>query len=206
MIRLQSACVGDVTRTRPRAVGFRVAPRWDARVAARAATTRPVGAEPPPRQIACRPKQCQPNPVHTANTHHFVDMAVLSKPVPRIKRSDSPRFIDLDYGSDMPLSDATEALIEKINQLLKCRLRDWQAAAVQSLLYRRDVFVKAGTGSGKSAVFQSMIAAKENAVVLVIAPLKSLMSDQVSCAILNVSNNMSGYSVRGRRYPVSRTD
>jgi hypothetical protein len=62
-------------------------------------------------------------------------MAVLSKPVPRIKRSDSPRFINLDYGSDMPLSDVTEARIEKVNWLLKCHLQDWQAAAVQSLLY-----------------------------------------------------------------------
>jgi len=86
----------------------------------------------------------------------------------------------------MTLHQATETVIENVNGLLKCRLRDWQARAVQSLLGKRDVFVKAGTGSGKSAVFQSMIAAKENGVVLVIAPLKSLMDDQVPLSSLDL--------------------
>src|SRR5579862_8648459 len=103
-------------------------------------------------------------------------MAVLSKPIVSTKGSRQSKWVNLDYGSAMTLDERTEAIIEKADKLLKCRLRDWQALAVQSLLNKRDVFVKAGTGSGKSMVFQSMIVAKENGVVLVIAPLKSLMN------------------------------
>jgi superfamily II DNA helicase RecQ len=101
-------------------------------------------------------------------------MAVLSKPV-----SNPQRLVHLDYGPMMELDELTYAVIAKANDLLHCRLRDWQSRGLRSLLEKRDLFVKAGTGSGKSKVFQSMIAAKDKGIVLVLSPLKSLMDDQV---------------------------
>ena len=101
-------------------------------------------------------------------------MAAITLPI-----SQNQRLRELDFGSSMDLDPSTCAVIRKAEGLLNCRLRDWQARAVQSLLCKRDLFVKAGTGSGKSYVFLSMTMARENGIVLVISPLKSLMEDQV---------------------------
>jgi superfamily II DNA helicase RecQ len=100
-------------------------------------------------------------------------MAVLSKPT-----SDS-RLRPLSYNGE-EFDEFICAVIAKAEGLLGGRrLYEWQARAVWALLKKRDLFVKAGTGSGKSKVFQTMIEAKENGIVLVIVPLKVLMEDQV---------------------------
>jgi superfamily II DNA helicase RecQ len=101
-------------------------------------------------------------------------MAVFSKPV------SGSRLIPLTYNGEQ-LDEFACAVIAKAERLLGGhRLHDWQARAVWALLRHRDLFVKAGTGSGKSKVFQAMIEAKANGIVLVIVPLKSLMEDQVN--------------------------
>ena len=97
----------------------------------------------------------------------------------------------------MEQDEVTRAVVEKANVLLQIQLRDWQIRAMRSLLQGRDLFVKAGTGSGKSAVFQSMIAAKENGIVLVIAPIKSLINDQV-LIIMSSSNHIGQYNQKPR--------
>jgi superfamily II DNA/RNA helicase len=56
---------------------------------------------------------------------------------------------------------------------------DWQKEAISALLGGRDVIVSAATGSGKSRVFQVPALAVDGAIVLVIAPVKSLLRDQV---------------------------
>jgi len=97
-------------------------------------------------------------------------------------RSGRQRIVHVPWEKIVENLDATdEAVIAQASSLFGKRLRDWQAVAVSRFLKGRDVIIKAGTGSGKSWAYQSMIAAKENGSVLVLAPLKSIMSDQVSC-------------------------
>ena len=123
-------------------------------------------------------------------------MAVLSKPVSK-PVSVPQRLVHLDQSSAMEQDEVTRAVVEKANVLLQIQLRDWQIRAIRSLLQGRDLFVKAGTGSGKSAVFQSMIAAKENGIVLVITPIKSLINDQV-LIIMSSSNHIGQYNQKLR--------
>jgi superfamily II DNA helicase RecQ len=61
---------------------------------------------------------------------------------------------------------------------------DWQIEAIRAILGGRDVIVSAATGSGKSRVFQVPALAVEGAVVLVVAPVKGLLRDQVLLSLL----------------------
>ena len=56
---------------------------------------------------------------------------------------------------------------------------DWQIQAISAILGGRDVVVSAATGSGKSRVFQVPALAVDGSIVLVVAPVKSLLRDQV---------------------------
>ena len=56
---------------------------------------------------------------------------------------------------------------------------DWQVQGVIALLNGKDVIVSAGTGCGKSRVFQLAGLIVSLAVVLVVTPVKSLLADQV---------------------------
>ena len=84
----------------------------------------------------------------------------------------------------MILDDFTLALITRAEQRLRIRLRDWQARAVDRLAKDRDLFVRAGCGSRKTAVMLAITAAKEgNGLVLILAPLKALIQDSVCSEI-----------------------
>ena len=85
----------------------------------------------------------------------------------------------LDYGYVVEFAAHTEAILAESYNILDMRARDWQAVAINSLINGSDLLVRAGTGCGKSLVYLSMIAAKPNGIVLVIAPLKSLINNQV---------------------------
>lgn len=58
-------------------------------------------------------------------------------------------------------------------------VKPWQAAAILNALNKKDVFVIAGTGSGKSLVYQALPCFKDNTIILVISPTLALMDDQV---------------------------
>jgi superfamily II DNA helicase RecQ len=60
------------------------------------------------------------------------------------------------------------------------KLHDWQAAAIADVLMHRDVVVSAGTGSGKSIIFQTLPYTVQNGIILVVSPLLSIMYDQAS--------------------------
>jgi len=100
-----------------------------------------------------------------------VSMHVLSK---------CQRLIPLDYGVVVEYAARTMAIIESTYKIFDVVTREWQAKAIDSLVAGNDLFVRAGTGCGKSLVYQSMTTAKPNGIVLVLAPLKSLMNDQVT--------------------------
>jgi superfamily II DNA helicase RecQ len=79
------------------------------------------------------------------------------------------------------LDEKTKAIEVTIRDLLGVpEIHRWQAHALQALLHQKDVVVKAGTGLGKSLVFQAMTLASPTASVLVVCPLVALMDDQVS--------------------------
>jgi ATP-dependent helicase YprA (DUF1998 family) len=73
----------------------------------------------------------------------------------------------------------TLMILARFQALTGWRLRDWQAQGVDSLRRGHDLFVKAGTGAGKSMIFLAMIEAILDGIVLVLCPLLSLMHDQV---------------------------
>jgi superfamily II DNA helicase RecQ len=58
-------------------------------------------------------------------------------------------------------------------------IKDWQLRSMQQLLDGKDIVVMAGTGSGKSLIFQGIVFARKDGIVLVIAPLTGLIYDQV---------------------------
>lgn len=87
------------------------------------------------------------------------------------------RFIDPDY--NIPVTPETEEFCALVEQKLKRNPRQWQKHAIQTLKAGRDVFVKAGTGSGKSLPYQAMTLLSPTAIVLVVCPTVALMHDQV---------------------------
>jgi superfamily II DNA helicase RecQ len=89
------------------------------------------------------------------------------------------RFKYLRWETMLEFDGLSNQVINEAAQLLGDRLRDWQAVAVSRMLQGRDVIIKAGTGSGKSWSYYSMAAAKKGGIVLVLAPLKSIMETQV---------------------------
>ena len=48
-----------------------------------------------------------------------------------------------------------------------------------AIMQGQDVVVRAGTGMGKSLIFQALTLLRKDAIVLVIAPLLSIMGEQV---------------------------
>ncbi|KAH0613011.1 uncharacterized protein H6S33_009391 [Morchella sextelata] len=72
------------------------------------------------------------------------------------------------------------------------KLHDWQAAAIADVLMHRDVVVSAGTGSGKSIIFQTLPYTVQNGIILVVSPLLSIMYDQASNHVAWLQSNQIG--------------
>jgi superfamily II DNA helicase RecQ len=96
--------------------------------------------------------------------------------------------IDWDYGDVVEFTARARAVLAESYNILDMRARDWQAAAINSIVNGFDLFVRAGTGSGKSLIYLAMVGAKIDGIVLVIAPLKSLINDQVFPQIMSAPN------------------
>ena len=78
-----------------------------------------------------------------------------------------------------PVSLATSEFIQLVDNRFAVSTRKWQAHAMQALLEGNNVLVRAGTGSGKSLIFEAMTLSKPDAVVLVVSPIIALMNSQV---------------------------
>ena len=108
-------------------------------------------------------------------------------------------FEDLKWDDGLLEVEGTvKNILWEAEQIFGKRHRDWQASAIQALVQKEDLFIKAGTSSGKSLVFQSMIARRPSGIVLVIVPLKSLMDDQVH---LRTNGKVMGTGDVSRQYP-----
>lgn len=69
---------------------------------------------------------------------------------------------------------------EQVESTFGFGVKKYQAGAIADILEARmDVFVIAGTGSGKSLVYQILPSLLKNKIFLVVCPTLSLMSDQV---------------------------
>jgi superfamily II DNA helicase RecQ len=96
--------------------------------------------------------------------------------------TEKKRFIDANIGEEMP--EGMAEVVSEVEKIFKIQMAVWQAVVLQALMAGRDVLVRAGTGAGKSLIYQAMaVAIKERrgkGIVLVIQPILALMEDQVS--------------------------
>lgn len=69
----------------------------------------------------------------------------------------------------------------KVTKKLKLTfsMDDWQAHVIHRIRQRYDSILVAGTGYGKSLIFQGLAALDMKKIVIVISPLKALERDQV---------------------------
>ena len=79
---------------------------------------------------------------------------------------------------------AESVLLEESINLLNIDLKQEQRLALKSLLLGKDVLAILTTGFGKSRIYQTYTAVKDahtgTALVLVIAPLTSIIKDQIA--------------------------
>jgi superfamily II DNA helicase RecQ len=64
---------------------------------------------------------------------------------------------------------------------------DWQGHAISATMKKRDLMVRAGTGSGKSLIYQAAALFHPHAIVLVVSPLLGLMEDQVTISCTDLT-------------------
>jgi ATP-dependent helicase YprA (DUF1998 family) len=90
------------------------------------------------------------------------------------------RIVNVEYGRSTQISKVGQKFLPDIQRLLQVdRLKDWQAHAFDTARMGHDLVIKAGTGAGKTKAVLSMLASKPNATVLILVPLKAIMSDAV---------------------------
>src|SRR5437588_2147920 len=116
--------------------------------------------------------------ISTASTPTENALAMTS----RVKKgSSAARWV---ASRDVPSSASRAEAIGKARKVASdqfgVELRDWQAEAIADIYSKKDVIVSAGTGSGKSMIFQSLPFMTADGIILVISPLLSLMHDQVT--------------------------
>jgi superfamily II DNA helicase RecQ len=81
-----------------------------------------------------------------------------------------------------PPSKSIEELREELKRILKLSFtpEEWQAHVIQRVKQGYDSIFLAGTGYGKSLVFEGLaVLGGQRKVTIVISPLKSLQKDQV---------------------------
>jgi superfamily II DNA/RNA helicase len=54
------------------------------------------------------------------------------------------------------ITDDIKEFCKLVNKKFRVTVRNWQAACMQAVLEGRDVIVRAGTGLGKSLIFQAL--------------------------------------------------
>jgi superfamily II DNA helicase RecQ len=98
-------------------------------------------------------------------------------------------LIDVRYNADTMVDPDLDALLLLVFELGGVNLRDWQKASVYCCLKKKDLIVKAGTGAGKTWVFWAMALSQPKGIVLVIAPLKAIMSNHVKYFVADANPN-----------------
>ena len=96
---------------------------------------------------------------------------------PQRTKTSRQRFVRAHV--DNPLGEQYLRFVPTVQLRFKTTPYDWQGHAIQAVMHKRDVIVRAGTGSGKSLIFQAAALFHPKAIVLVFSPLLGLMDDQV---------------------------
>jgi superfamily II DNA helicase RecQ len=99
---------------------------------------------------------------------------------PKQNQDTAPRFVEASLLT--PFVTFTPQLCAMVFEKFGITPRPWQATAIDMLIRGFNVLIKAGTGSGKSLIFQALALGHPKTVkpiVLVISPLLSLMDNQV---------------------------
>ena len=141
------------------------------------------GAAPPPRSRPTRPCFDRNARNQYVSPGHFKDS--IHQMTARRDKLSPMRFVDSNWESAMVsqwlhgVVGADKEFRDRVKAVFGHELRPWQEHATAQLRKGRDIMVKAGTGAGKSLVYQSMTQSRPNAIVLVICPLVSLMEEQV---------------------------
>ncbi len=80
------------------------------------------------------------------------------------------------------LKESVSEVKTKATRLLRLsfEMDEWQAQVIHRLRQRYDSILIAGTGYGKSLIFQGLAALDKKRMVIVISPLKALERDQVT--------------------------
>lgn len=76
------------------------------------------------------------------------------------------------------LEDISGRLVSKLN--LQFTPEDWQLRVIRSILLGFDTIFCAGTGYGKSLIFEGLAVWQQKKIIIVICPLKALEEDQAS--------------------------
>ncbi|KAJ7865522.1 hypothetical protein B0H13DRAFT_2352949 [Mycena leptocephala] len=101
--------------------------------------------------------------------------------IPPIPRKRKTPAADLRTGLNNlkeTLQDVKARIKQRLN--LDWSLDDWQGEMIRRLRKGYDGIFVAGTGYGKSIVFEGLAALNKNKMVMAISPLKALKRDQVS--------------------------
>ncbi len=119
------------------------------------------------------PMACAPTQYNNHNTDLLADVM----PVP--SKFTALSSINWDYEDMMEFMAHARAVLAESYNILDMRVRDWQAAVINSIINGFDLFMRVSTGYEKSFIYLAMIVVKIDGIILVIAPLKSLINDQV---------------------------
>ena len=92
--------------------------------------------------------------------------------------ADYQRF--LDGVPSNPWSHQIHGFAAVVERRFGVKLRNWQGQVMKSIWDGNDVLVRAGTGYGKSLLFQSLAELRDESIVLVIVPILALMEEQVN--------------------------
>ena len=100
-------------------------------------------------------------------------------------RKNSPKnkwILSQDIARSIERNKAIAAARQVGRKTFGVQLKSRQAEAIADASAKKDVVISAGTGSGKSMVFQCLPYMSAKGIILVISPLLSLMHDQVRVA------------------------
>ena len=98
-----------------------------------------------------------------------------------------------------------DRLSERLGGLI---LKDEQRLAVEALMSGKDVLAVLPTGFGKSVIYQSFIIAKDSSSIVVIAPLRSIIDDQLQSNLIKLfawSSSMSLFLSPDRKCKLTST-
>ncbi|KAH7905107.1 P-loop containing nucleoside triphosphate hydrolase protein [Hygrophoropsis aurantiaca] len=104
----------------------------------------------------------------------------------RHKHYQTPRTRKAPSSNPLPGINTSKETVQDVKEKVSKRLKlqfemdDWQAHMIHRVRQGYDSILVAGTGYGKSLVFQGLAAMEKKKLVIVICPLKALERDQVS--------------------------